>query len=783
MAQIPSQNCTFCSKLAALYCYDCQQCLCTQCQKNIHGIVAVCRDHKVGDIHKAGNRIYKPVPSCVTHNKEFICYCGKCDCLTCKECITSSHNGHITKEIKNIADIRRQDVNQIIDTLKTKVEEIGETLKIIDGSHSLQIQSDCDSYIENVEKTYQEMYQIIDRNKLINVTTATDFRENGKHDLKRKRVFYQRLINEYSDRLLKFENLLQEPHDSTFFTAWKCLQTDFQIMTEETEQPLVCPKRIDRFNKVTFIRAVIEDFDNQFEMGVKEQEIALAKMTDKFGELRTEVENKQRTINEVTKEAVDKVGKVTAEFEEKIQHLEAKLTKSKEDNNKAVNVQENMKKQLSIAIDQCNREREENTKLQTIILKQEQDFKAAKRNNKDMKPNAQNKEQILPSQHYKKSSDVSHENIETFKLSYLEFKMLQFYCEVCQIFIGRCEYKDGVLMRYLNPYEKKANLQTVFKSKMDFIRSLASSTIASPSKISDEKFYEIKRAVSDTKEIYCDLADDKVMITLYASNYEILGEGKHKAEVALGLKQQSKGRRNRVFVTDTDDLSSSKKETTLASGVNQTVKSPTYFSRSLSSSSRPKIEMTFKTSEGIIVKVYNGNILSVDVDCIVNAANENLAHGGGVAYVIAAAAGYDFEKESDDYIQQNGPIKEGSCCTTSAGKLKYKSVIHTVGPKWHTYNDKRECCRVLRKSVECCFFEAEVNGMLSLATPSISSGIFGVPHEVCCKEYGKAVEDFSRKNGNTTCLKEIHFIDKDAGMITMIQKEFSQIFSKDVLTK
>ncbi|CAG2193647.1 unnamed protein product [Mytilus edulis] len=129
MAQIPSQNCTFCSKIAALYCYDCQQCLCTQCQKNIHGIVAVCQDHKVGDIHKAGNRIYKSVPTCEAHNKEFICYCGKCDCLTCKECITSSHNGHITKEIKNIADIRRKDVSQIINKLKTKVKEIEETLK------------------------------------------------------------------------------------------------------------------------------------------------------------------------------------------------------------------------------------------------------------------------------------------------------------------------------------------------------------------------------------------------------------------------------------------------------------------------------------------------------------------------------------------------------------------------------------------------------------------------------------------------------------------------------
>ncbi|CAG2193648.1 unnamed protein product [Mytilus edulis] len=208
-------------------------------------------------------------------------------------------------------------------------------------------------------------------------------------------------------------------------------------------------------------------------------------------------------------------------------------------------------------------------------------------------------------------------------------------------------------MRFLNPNETKASLQIVFQSKMDFIRSLSSLTIDCPSKISDEMFLEIQRAASNTK-VCCVMSENKDTITLCASNYENMSKIKYKAEVTLGIRQQSRGRRNRD----------------------------------------PVVEIDF--SRGIIVKVYIGNILSLDVDCIINDANENLNHGDGVAYVIAAAAGYDFEKESDDYIQQNGPINEGSCCTTSAGKLKYKSVIHTVGPKWHTYNDKRECCRILK---------------------------------------------------------------------------------------
>ncbi|CAG2193645.1 unnamed protein product [Mytilus edulis] len=365
-------------------------------------------------------------------------------------------------------------------------------------------------------------------------------------------------------------------------------------------------------------------------------------------------------------------------------------------------------------------------------------------------------------------------NVITFELEEREYAMLKHFCSKSKILNGRCEYKDGSLKRMIEAYEKEADLKSDFTTQKTFIASLSSSDISFENGISDEKLHEIERNVADSGDIFCYLSSNRKMITLYGSNYEKLGEGRHKAEICLGLKQQSKGRRNRVFVTDTD-LSTTKKEQTSAE---QTVRRPTDFSRSVSASSGPRTEMTFKTSEGLIIKVYNGNILSLNVDCIVNAANENLNHGGGVAYVIAAAAGYDFEKESDDYILQHGPIKEGSCCSTSAGKLRYKSVIHTVGPKWYTYNDKTECCRVSRKSVECCFFEAEVNGMSSVAIPSISAGIFGVPKEVCCKEYGKAVEDFSRKNGYKTCLKEIHFIDKDAGMISMIQKEFSQNFNQ-----
>lgn len=87
MAQTPSKKCAICKKLAALYCYDCQQQLCLQCKQNKHDREAVYQDHNVVDIPEAGYRIFKPVPVCDVHKRIFLYYCSKCDCLTCKECL------------------------------------------------------------------------------------------------------------------------------------------------------------------------------------------------------------------------------------------------------------------------------------------------------------------------------------------------------------------------------------------------------------------------------------------------------------------------------------------------------------------------------------------------------------------------------------------------------------------------------------------------------------------------------------------------------------------------
>ncbi|XP_076117417.1 heat shock 70 kDa protein 12A-like [Mytilus galloprovincialis] len=288
MAQIPSKRCGFCNdNLSALYCDGCEQFLCLICKRNIHDKVPRFKDHKVLDINKVSNSVFKPKPVCISHKKEFLLYCSTCDCLACKECMTSSHNGHTTDSIENIVDVYRDDAKQIQEKLKAKVEILQSTLETIETNQTLQIKSDFDSHVQKVEGTSREMYGIVDHIKTINMTAASDFQTIEKQDLERKRVFFQRHYDDSSSTLLQFETLIQEPYAVTFFTEWKRLKKDVNNMCD-IDQKLEDPKQIESFNEEYFMRAVIEEIDNRLTKRM------LNEKKSKIDELQMEVDDSKR---------------------------------------------------------------------------------------------------------------------------------------------------------------------------------------------------------------------------------------------------------------------------------------------------------------------------------------------------------------------------------------------------------------------------------------------------------------------------------------------------------
>lgn len=125
------------------------------------------------------------------------------------------------------------------------------------------------------------------------------------------------------------------------------------------------------------------------------------------------------------------------------------------------------------------------------------------------------------------------------------------------------------------------------------------------------------------------------------------------------------------------------------------------------------------------LEIAEGDLTQEPVDAIVNAANSQLAHGGGIAGAIVHAGGQSIQDESDAWVRQHGPVSHDRPAYTSAGKLPARYVIHAVGPRWGEGDEDRKLVQAITGCLKC----AETLGLHSLALPAISTGIFGFPKE------------------------------------------------------
>src|SRR5690606_1875573 len=124
---------------------------------------------------------------------------------------------------------------------------------------------------------------------------------------------------------------------------------------------------------------------------------------------------------------------------------------------------------------------------------------------------------------------------------------------------------------------------------------------------------------------------------------------------------------------------------------------------------------------GRTLALVEGDITEQDTDAIVNAANEHLQLGGGVAGVIRRKGGSAIKAECDAI----GYCPVGQAVSTTGGNLKARYVIHAVGPR----GGEPEADVKLASAVRSALGEADRLGLRSIALPAISTGIFGYPME------------------------------------------------------
>ena len=168
-----------------------------------------------------------------------------------------------------------------------------------------------------------------------------------------------------------------------------------------------------------------------------------------------------------------------------------------------------------------------------------------------------------------------------------------------------------------------------------------------------------------------------------------------------------------------------------------------------------------KTGSGIASKIIltQGDLTEMDVDAIVNAANNDLQHGGGVAGAIRRKGGQVIQDESNEI----GSIPVGGAAITSGGKLKARYVIHAASMQL----GGRTTAHALRSSTAHSLRIAAEKGVKTIAFPAVGTGIAGFPMEECAEIMLRETVAHLKRDSS---LEKIYFALFDAAALKTFEK-------------
>ena len=137
-----------------------------------------------------------------------------------------------------------------------------------------------------------------------------------------------------------------------------------------------------------------------------------------------------------------------------------------------------------------------------------------------------------------------------------------------------------------------------------------------------------------------------------------------------------------------------------------------------------------------MIRVHQGDITKLQVDAIVNAANESLLGGGGVDGAIHRAAGPQLK----EFNRTHGGCLTGEARLSPGFDLPAKWVISTVGPVWRGGEEGEP--ELLESCYRSCFQIALNNGVRTIAFPAISTGVYGYPKEAATRIAVRVMREF-----------------------------------------
>jgi O-acetyl-ADP-ribose deacetylase (regulator of RNase III) len=164
------------------------------------------------------------------------------------------------------------------------------------------------------------------------------------------------------------------------------------------------------------------------------------------------------------------------------------------------------------------------------------------------------------------------------------------------------------------------------------------------------------------------------------------------------------------------------------------------------------------------IVLLQGDLTEMDVDAVVNAANNDLQLGGGVAGAIRRKGGDQIQRECNDI----GSIPVGGAAITSGGKLRARFVIHAASMQL----GGETTAHALRSSTAHSLRIAAETGLRTIALPAVGTGIAGFPLPECARIMLREVAEHLKK---PTSIEKIYFVLFDAQALSEFEKVRSEL--------
>ncbi|XP_070365065.1 protein mono-ADP-ribosyltransferase PARP9 isoform X3 [Equus asinus] len=187
-------------------------------------------------------------------------------------------------------------------------------------------------------------------------------------------------------------------------------------------------------------------------------------------------------------------------------------------------------------------------------------------------------------------------------------------------------------------------------------------------------------------------------------------------------------------------------------------------------------------TQGLELSVWKDDLTRHAVDVVVNAANEDLIHAGGLAQALVKAGGFEIQEESTSLVSRHGKIPAGHIGVTGAGRLPCKFIIHAVGPQWQA-KDGQGCMEKLQRAIINILNHVTYSNPYTetIAIPALSSGIFQFPLDLCTNIIVDTIKHYFQGKQAASYLKEIHLVSNEDPTVAAFKTASEAILGRNEL--